>query len=218
MPQGVIFDMDGVLVASAEPHRQSWRVLAKKHGINMPDEEFNKTFGMTSRAIINKLWGDELSDNEIRRIDDEKEAVYRELISGMVPLSIGVRETLGALRDAGYVLALGTSGPRENVELVLGETGIGSYFAATVTGFDVERGKPQPDIFLKAAERAGLRPGDCVVIEDAPVGIEAALNAKMKVVGYAGTHPASTLEAAGAHLVVNELAEITPECVTALLS
>ena len=218
MPQGVIFDMDGVLVASGPPHCQSWRLLARRHGIDLSDEEFLKTFGMPSRDIVRTIWGAHVTDGDVRRIDEEKEAVYRELISGRVPLSDGAAGALTTLAEAGYVLAVGTSGPPENVELVLRETGLGPRFAAVVNGFDVEHGKPAPDIFLKAAERAGLRPADCVVIEDAPVGIQAGRAAGMKVVGYSGTHPQAPLEQAGASRVVAQLTEITPELIAELLS
>jgi len=217
MPQGVIFDMDGVLVASGPAHRHSWQVLARRHGIELSDAAFADTFGMSSREIVRRIWGPQVTAEEIRRIDEEKEAVYRELIRGVVPLSIGARETLGALRQAGYILAVGTSGPPENLELVLQETGMGGYFAATVNGFDVQNGKPAPDIFVVAAERAGLRPRDCVVVEDAPVGIAAGLAAGMKVIGYVGTHPAERLRAAGAIRVVERLADITPALVAELL-
>ncbi len=217
MPQGVIFDMDGVLVDSGPPHQESWRILAHRHGITLSDEAFLQTFGMSSREIVRLIWGDRISDAAAREIDDQKEVVYRELISGRVPLSAGVAETLAALSAAGYRLAVGTSGPPENVELVLRETGLADYFVATVNGFDVPRGKPAPDIFLKAAERAGLTPVECVVIEDAPVGVLAGVAAGMRVIGYTGTHPAARLMEAGAAATVDHLAEITPVLIGGLL-
>jgi beta-phosphoglucomutase len=217
MPNGVIFDMDGVLVASGEPHKASWQAVARQCGIELTDEAFERTFGMSSREIVRKIWGPQISDDEVRRIDEEKERVYRRLISGNVPLSPGARETLARLAEAGYVLAVGTSGPPENLELVLRETGLGRYFVVTVNGLEVPRGKPAPDIFLTAAERAGLRSAECVVIEDAPVGIQAALAAGMKAIGYVGTHPAERLREAGAARVIERLAEITPGLVAAVL-
>jgi beta-phosphoglucomutase len=217
MPNGVIFDMDGVLVNSGEPHKASWQAVARQHGIDLTDEVFERTFGMSSREIVRKIWGPQISDDEVRRIDEEKERIYRRLISGNVPLSPGAHEAVERLAAAGYVLAVGTSGPRENLELVLNETGLGRYFAAAVNGLEVPHGKPAPDIFLKAAERAGLRPADCVVIEDAPVGIQAALTAGMKAIGYVGTHPAERLQEAGAARVVERLTQITPELIAEVL-
>ena len=92
------------------------------------------------------------------------------------------------------------------------------FFAAVVTGFDVKKGKPAPDCFLLAAERAGLRPRNCVVVEDAPVGIQAARAANMKPIGFVGTHPADRLAKAGAAETVERLAEITPRVVSDLLA
>ncbi len=217
MVRGVIFDMDGVLVASGPAHAASWRLLARRHGIELSEERFRESFGRPSRDIVRMIWGEDLSDEQVRRIDEEKERIYRDLISGIVPLSIGAREVLQALSRAGFVLAVATSGPPENLELVLRETGLGRYFAATVHGFDVRHGKPAPDCFLLAAERAGLVAGACVVVEDAPVGIQAAKAAGMRAIALAGTHPRETLAAAGAAWVLDRLDELTPELVRSLL-
>jgi beta-phosphoglucomutase len=216
--RGVIFDMDGVLVDSGPAHIASWRVVAGKHGVEMSDEEFASSFGQTSRDIIRKLWGAQVSDDDVRRFDDQKEAAYRAIIAGNVPLIVGAREMLTALQQDGCVLAVATSGPRENAELVLREAKLGPFFTTVVTGFDITRGKPAPDCFLLAAERAGLPPPDCVVVEDAPVGIQAALAARMTPIGFVGTHPAERLAKAGAALIVERLAEITPRVVADVLS
>jgi len=218
MRSGVIFDMDGVLVASAAPHHESWRALAGRHGIDVSDERFAATFGRPSRDIIRMLWGDHLSDAEIRRYDDEKERIYRDLIRDRIPLAPGVHAVLARLAQAGYVLAVATSGPPENLDLVLDGGRLRPYFAATVHGFDVERGKPAPDCFLLAAERAELSPARCLVVEDAPVGVAAALAAGMQAVGLVGTHDADRLRAAGACDVIERLAELTPARVAAHLS
>ncbi len=136
----VIFDVDGVLVASGNVHAASWRALARKSGVTFTDDQFRATFGQTSRDILRALWGAEMTDAQIKELDDDKEAIYRDLVTGMVPLAIGTRETLHALADDGLVLAVATSGPRANLDLVLGETGLAPMFAATVTGDEVEHG------------------------------------------------------------------------------
>lgn len=217
MPIGILFDMDGVIVASGPAHAASWKLVARKHGIPLDEATFRETFGRPSRDIIRVLWGDGLTVDQVRRIDEEKEAAYRELIRGMVPLSIGVREALSGLRSAGYALAVATSGPRENVELVLHETGLSEWFQATVSGFDVERGKPAPDCFLLAAQRLRVPPCDCVVIEDAPVGIEAGIAAGMRVLGYVGTWPAERLRAAGAAATIEAFRNLTPDLIESLM-
>lgn len=213
---GVIFDMDGVLVASGPAHAASWRIVAKRDGIVISDADFLKHFGRPSRDIIRLTWGDNVTDADVKRIDQAKEAAYRELIRGMVPLTIGTRETLNALKSAGLPLAIGTSGPRENVELVINETRLAGLFDAVVTGDDIQYGKPAPDCFQKAAEKLGLLSNQCVVIEDAPVGVQAARAAGMKCVGFVGTHPADRLQEAGVDAIVSKLSEITPSLVQRL--
>jgi len=217
MRDGVIFDMDGVLVDSGPAHAASWRTVARQHGIEISDEQFRRTFGRPSRDIIRIIWGPDVTDEEIRTYDQQKEAAYRDLIRGNVPLAPAARDTLAALRDAGYLLAVATSGPQANVELVLRETGLTPLLNTVVTGFDVRRGKPAPDCFLLAAERIDTPAKRCVVVEDAPVGIEAARAAGMRCIGLRGTHPPQRLAASGATTVVDRLADITPALVGALL-
>ena len=211
MHRGVLFDMDGVLVDSAAAHLESWRALARQHSINISDADFKAAFGRTSREIIRLLWGPELSAAEVERRDAEKEVVYRDLIRGHVPIMPGCREMLTALTSAGFRLAVATSGPPENLELVLRAADIGAFFEVTVDGRDIQRGKPAPDCFLLAAERLGLPPDACVVVEDALVGIAAGRAAGMPVIALEGTYPAEQLHAAGAAGVVRRLAEISPE-------
>lgn len=214
---GVIFDMDGVLVASGRAHAASWRLLAKQRGVDFSDEAFQRLFGRTSRDIVREVFGPDVTDEQIAELDAQKEALYRDLITGMVPLTIGVREVLTGLADAGFRLAIATSGPPENVNLVLDEGRLRHFFSAVVTGFDVQRGKPAPDCFLLAAERLSVEPAHCVVVEDAPAGIEAARAAGMTALGFVGTHPAERLEDAGAAAVAEQMSEITADRMAELL-
>jgi len=214
--RGVIFDMDGVLVDSGPAHLTSWQTLAKRRGVDVTAERFKRTFGQTSRDIIRLTFGEDLSEEDVRRLDAQKEAIYRELIAESVPLMPGCRNLLERLRKAGLRLAVATSGPPENLELVLSGGLIANYFDAEVHGFDIAAGKPAPDCFLLAAQRLGVPLAECVVVEDAPVGIEAARAAGMKSIGLSGTHPTDRLLAAGADRVIQSLDEITPELIHAL--
>lgn len=205
----MIFDLDGVLIASGPAHASSWKVVARRHGIVLTDAQFRETFGLPSRDIIRQLWsGAPLSDEQVRAIDDEKEAAYRELVSGMLPLMIGARELLARLTAAGHPLAIATSGPPENLDLFLDESRLRPHFAALVHGRDIHAGKPAPDCFLLAAERLGRAPGECVVVEDAPVGIAAALAAEIPPIALIGTHPVERLEECRPAAIVRSLAEI----------
>ena len=150
MALGVIFDMDGVLVDSAPAHLESWQRLAAHHGLEVTAERFRESFGRPSRDIIRLLWGPGTSDRQIAQLDAEKEQIYRELIRAQVPLMPGCRATLRTLHESGFKLAVATSGPPENVEVVLSEGLIANYFAARVDGFEIFRGKPAPDCFRLA--------------------------------------------------------------------
>ncbi len=216
MAEGVIFDMDGVLVDSGPAHQESWQRVARKHGIEITPEKFRQTFGLPSRDIVRIVWGDQVTDDEVARLDEEKEAVYRDFIRDHIPLMPGCRALLERLRRNGLLLAVATSGSPENLDLVISDGLIANYFQAEVHGFDVAAGKPAPDCFLLAAERLGLSAEKCVVIEDAPVGITAGHAAKMPVIALVGTHPPEPLSSAGADRVVSKLDEITPEMIRAL--
>jgi beta-phosphoglucomutase len=205
---GVIFDVDGVIVASGPPHRESWRRLAAEAHVPMSDEFFARTFGQTNKDILEALFGRALPDEEWRRLGDRKEALYREIIRHNVPVMPGAVELVEALHGDGARLAVGSSGPPENIELCLREMGIGGLFDAVVTGNDVTRGKPDPQVFLLASERLGLAPERCVVVEDAVIGVEAARRAGMRAVALTSSHPRESF--GHADLVVDSLTELTP--------
>lgn len=192
---GIIFDMDGVLVDSARPHFESWRLLGEELGRTVTDEAFLRTFGLRNQEVIAQLFG-EFAPATVARLADRKEEIYRDLIRHDVPVMEGVVDFVRACRAEGFKLAVGSSGPPENVTLVLECMGLTFDFDACVTGRDVTHGKPHPEVFQKAADRLGLPASSCAVIEDAPAGIEAALAAGMVAVGLSGSHPADSLRRA----------------------
>jgi beta-phosphoglucomutase family hydrolase len=201
---GFIFDWDGVVIDSHRQHEESWHLLAEELGTHVPEGFFAATFGMRNQQII-PLWFTDLKDNaaEIARLGDRKEELYREILrrEGIEPLA-GVREFLQALKDEGIPAAVGSSTPLKNVETVIEMAGLEGFFSAKVTAEDVKRGKPEPDVFLLAAERIERVPARCVVFEDAFVGIQAGLSAGMKVVAIASTNPIEKLGMAH-HAVIN---------------
>jgi beta-phosphoglucomutase len=204
--RAVIFDVDGVLVDSYDAHMRSWLLMGREHGLTITEKEFASTFGQTSREIIARFWGSELSAQDVEELDARKEAIYRDLIRERFPAMDGSVELIDALADAGFRLAVGSSGPLENVELTLECLGRASRFNAIVTGRDVTRGKPDPQVFQIAAERIGVPPARCIVVEDAPVGITAARAAGMSSVALVGTVAADRL--GEADLVVRSLREL----------
>jgi beta-phosphoglucomutase len=212
-----IFDMDGVLIDTYRAHYQSWLAMARREGLSFTEAEFGSTFGRTSREIIAHYWGEgRFSDAEIAALDAEKEAAFREIISENFPAMPGVHQLLADLHEAGWKLAVGSSGPPENVHLALDRLDKRALFDAVVTGMDVRRGKPDPQVFLLAAERLNISPERCVVIEDARPGIEAAHAAGMAAVGLVSTGRTRN-ELAAADLVVGTLSELSPQILSDLI-
>jgi beta-phosphoglucomutase len=205
----VIFDVDGVLIDSYEAHFQSWLQMFGEQGASFTEEQFRKTFGRTSRDIIAALHGGELTVEEMDAWDDRKEALYRDIIRKEFPANDGAGELLDSLHAAGFKLGVGSSGPPENILLTLECLGRASLFDAVATRKDVTRGKPDPQVFQIAGERLAVSPEQCVVVEDAPAGIEAANRAGMASVALTGT--ATRTELSHARLVVDSLRELTPE-------
>jgi beta-phosphoglucomutase len=212
--KAVIFDVDGVLIDSYQAHFKSWLEMFGEHGESFTEEQFRKTFGRTSRDIIAALHGNDLTIAEMDAWDDRKEALYREIIRQEFPANDGAGELLDALRAAHFKLAVGSSGPPENIALTLECLNRAALFSAVVTRVDVTRGKPDPQVFLIAGERLGVPPDQCVVVEDAPAGIEAANRAGMASVALTGT--ATRDELSHARLIVESLRELTPEVLSNL--
>lgn len=217
-PWGVIFDMDGVLVDSFQAHYESWQSLANEVGVTYSAEAFRRTFGRTGREIIHEEWG--RSDWPVAHVDElvhRKELLYREIVERDFPAMDGAADLIGSLAAAGSRVAIGSSGPPGNVELAIERLAIRPHLAAWVTGHDVARGKPDPEVFLTAAERMALPPGRCIVIEDSPPGIEAARRARMACVGLISTGH-TPADAVGATLAVPSLRDLTPQRLLRLLT
>jgi HAD superfamily hydrolase (TIGR01509 family) len=192
----VLWDMDGVLVDSGDLHRRAWRRYLVAQGKPVSDEIFRQGFGQPNEQVLPIYFGD-LGEDEIRRMSEEKEACYRDLVRAE-----GARATPGALEwmarfaGGGVRQAMATSGCRANADLIIDRMGIRAYLSAVVTSEDVTRGKPHPDVFLCAAAQLGLPTSHCVVIEDSVHGVRAARAAGMHCVAIQTTHPARELSEA----------------------
>jgi beta-phosphoglucomutase len=217
---GVIWDMDGTLVDTAELHFAAWSAVAKETNLPFSRTDFASTFGWRNPEILRHLYGNRFSDQEIAELGQRKEEQYRAAgrRQGVEPLP-GVRPLVESLGQAGFNQAIGSSAPRDNVDLILQLTKLAPFFDALVSMEDTQRGKPDPQVFLVAAERLGVRPANCVVIEDAVVGIQAAKAGGMKCVAvdFVGHHGEAALRKAGADRVVKSLEEITAGHIRQLL-
>jgi len=205
---GAIFDWDGVIINSAPQHEVSWDRLAKECGKPLPENHFKRGFGMKNEVIIPELLGWTTAPVEIRILSLRKEAIYREVVreQGVAALP-GVEAWLRTLREAGIACAIASSTHRENITTTLDVLGLGEFFSVIVTAEDVKRGKPDPEVFLTAAQRIGVEPGHAVVFEDALVGIAAAQAAGIRVVAVATTEPKEKL--AHADWIVDRMDELS---------
>jgi beta-phosphoglucomutase family hydrolase len=206
--RGAIFDWDGVIINSASHHEISWERLAKECSKPLPENHFKRGFGMKNEVIIPELLHWTTVPTEIRILSLRKEAIYREVVRelGITALP-GVENWLRTLKDARIPCVIASSTHRENITTTLDVLGLGDFFSQAVTSEDVKRGKPDPEVFLTAAQRIGVEPQDGVVFEDALVGIAAAKAAGIRVVGVATTEPKEKL--AHADWVVDRLDELS---------
>ena len=206
--QAVIWDLDGVIIDSAEEHRRSWHRLAQAEGLPLTDEQFYATFGMRNSAIIPKLWGP-MPPERIQELADNKEKYFRKFARNAATPLPGAIELLSALRDAGYCQALASSTPIKNIELINEVLDLDRYLSVLVSGESVAHGKPAPDVFLKAAAELGIEPAKCLVIEDAVAGVEAAHAGGMRCIAVTGERDLPGLRKAD--LMVKDLTEVTVE-------
>lgn len=203
MSKAVLWDLDGTLVDSEEFHWLSWRDTMRQESIELTYEQFLASFGQRNDRILGAWLGRDAEAARVRRIGDAKEAEYRRLaeVHGLQPLP-GAREWLAALRAAGWKQAIASSAPGANVDVMLRVLGLTSYLDAVVAAEDVTIGKPDPQVFLTAAEKVGVPPGRCIVVEDAAAGVEGARRAGMKSIGVAKNGPLA------ADVVVMSLADL----------
>jgi beta-phosphoglucomutase len=181
--------MDGTLVDSAEYHWLTWRDALRAEGRPLSHDEFASFFGQRNDSIVRRFLGDDVTPEAIARIGDAKEAAYRRMVRahGIEPLP-GVRAWLERLHVAGWRQAVASSAPAENIETLVDVLGLGPMFQALASGEEVPHGKPAPDVFLHAAAKLGVPASRCIVVEDAPAGVEAGSRGGMRTIGIASLH------------------------------
>jgi beta-phosphoglucomutase len=218
LPGAVIWDVDGTLVDTAELHFRAWVELCRDLGHDFTRAEFAATFGRRNPEIIRHLFGERFDAAAIDELGYRKEELYKAAARQGVDLLPGVRSLLEGLQAAGFRQAIGSSAPRGNIDLIMEMTGTERFFEAISSAEDTQRGKPDPQVFLVAAEKLRVPPPRCVVMEDAVAGVQAARAGGMKCVGvtFVGHHPEEALRRAGADLVVKTLADLSVEAVRRL--
>ena len=167
--------MDGVLVNNTRAHVRAFEIFCKRYGVEEWQRKLQTSFGMGNDDIMRQILPEEIiREKGLKALGEEKEAIYREVYAPEIRPVRGLVDLLEELRRRGIPCAVGSSGCRENVDFVLGNCGIADYFSCIVSGDRVTRCKPDPEIYLLAAEGLHLLPADCLVFEDARAGITAA--------------------------------------------
>lgn len=204
----VIFDMDGVIVDSNPYHKTALRQFCEKHGYFLSDEELKtRVFGRTNRDWLMTLFNGKITDQQLKEFEEEKESLFRKIITPHIRPVKGLIAFLDRLEEQGIVRAIATSAPRANVEFTLHHTGAGRYFSTIIYGDMVENSKPHPEIYLKTADVIHYPAERCVVIEDSLSGVESALKAGCRVIGITTTHTREELEATD--LVIDDFEQLT---------
>ncbi|HEY5692246.1 MAG TPA: HAD family phosphatase [Cyclobacteriaceae bacterium] len=186
--KGVIFDLDGTMVDNMMVHHRAWQKKLKELGLDMTLEEVRKQIHGINDEIFIRLFGDRFTVAERKQLAYEKEEAYRAIYKSEIKLIDGLSVFLETLHDRGVPMAIGSAAPYENVDFVLDKLNLRCYFKTVLHAGDVEKGKPDPEIYLKCASGLHLTPEDCVVFEDSPTGAEAAIRAGCKLVIITTTH------------------------------
>ena len=216
--KGLLFDMDGTLVDNLAYHFMAFDAYAKREGFTLLEPVSLKINGMHSNDIFPLLLGNEVvAQYGLDRLNREKEEVYRDMYRPRIAPIAGVIELLKEAKKAGVKCAIGSSGCRENVEMIIEGVGIADLIDGSISGSDVTHGKPHPEIFTKAHELLGLKAEECIVVEDAVIGIVAGVRAGCKCLAVTTTATAEVLAEAGASLCVEDYSTVTIEQLNELL-
>ncbi|GAB3882577.1 HAD family hydrolase [Spirosoma agri] len=214
----VLFDMDGVLVDNTDFHINAWIKFAQDKGFPLTRDQYVENInGRVSADAMAYVFKRPIEPGELIVLTEEKEAIYRELYRPYLQPAPGLMAFLDALKAQHVRLAVGTSAPMSNVHFTLDGLLLRSYFDAIVDASMVRHGKPDPEIYLKAAEKVGVEPARCVVFEDAFAGIQAGLRAGMAVVAVATTHTREELADSGASLIIDNFDGLTVDTIRDLV-
>ena len=213
-PRAVLWDLDGTLIDSGDYHWRAWRDTMRAEGYELTYQEFLDSFGQKNDRILATWLGTDTPADRVQRVGDAKEALYRELAraEGVKALP-GSLEWVRRLHDERWRQAIASSAPRANVDVMLQLAGIERFIDAVVSAEDVTAGKPDPQVFLIAADRLHVPADRCIVVEDAAAGIEAAKSAGMKSIGVSSS---SALPAAD--IFIRSLADLSDDAFDRLVA
>ena len=214
--KAIIWDMDGVIADTAPYHLKAWQQVFQKRGVEFTEEDFKHNFGQRNDTIIRDVLGQDTSQSEIEAISLEKENGFRNMVRQRIKPLPGVINLIKLLTKHGVKMALASSAPIENIQLLITGLGINNYFQAIISDKEVTEGKPSPQGFRLAAQRLGVKPENCIVVEDAVAGVTAAKRAGMHCLAVTNTHPRRSL--LEADLIVDTLEAISVNDLERLLT
>jgi len=201
--EAVLWDLDGVIADTGPYHFHAWQDVFHERGVNITEEDFKRRFGQRNDTIIRSTLGEDIAPDELDAIASEKEENYRRRVTPNIKPLPGVIELISSLKRHEVKMAIASSAPLENIRLITLSLGIDDCFQAVVFNREVAEGKPDPQVFLLAAQKLGVDPRNCIVIEDAVAGVAAAKRAGMKCVAVTNSHPPKNLKEAD--LIVDTL-------------
>ena len=214
--KAVIWDMDGVIADTAPYHFKAWQEVFQKRVVVFTEDYFRRNFGQRNDTIIRNTLGKDISQSEIDTIATEKEENFRRGVKNNIKPLPGAIKLIKSLKEHGFALALASSGPIENIQLLIRGLGIENFFQAIVSGREVKEGKPSPQSFLLAAKKLGVKSQNCIVIEDSIAGVAAAKRGGMHCLAVTNTNPKTSLMAAD--VVVDTLETVRASDVERLLA
>ena len=213
----VIFDMDGVIAHTNPYHSDAFRKFFDKYNVPYTDQEFaDHMYGKHNDYIFRYFFKQELSDGELRRLADEKEALFRDIYKEKIAPIPGLLEFIGALKAQGYRLGVATSAPRANLDLIIDGLSLRGMMDSILSSEDVSAHKPNPEIYLKSAKKLGVTPTNCAVFEDSYSGVSAAINAGAKVIGVLTSHTQEQLPPC--QYYIHDYRDINPARIEQLLN
>ena len=213
--KAVIWDMDGIIADTAQYHLKGWQIVFGKRGVNYTEEDYRRNTGKRSDGIIKNILGAEAAQDEIMAIIREKDETFRQLIGQTIRPFPGVLKLITSLKEHGFKIAIASSAPMENIQLITQGLKIHNRFDAIISGWEVTKGKPDPQTFLLAAEKLGVEAEDCIVIEDAISGVTASKRAGIRCIAVTNTTSKEKLREAD--LIIDTLEEITIDDLERLL-
>lgn len=194
MKNTVIFDMDGVICHTNPTHSVAFKVFFEKRGMFPTEAEFGEhMYGKSNSYIFSHFFDRPVAGEELLAYEDEKESLFRELYAEKIEPIAGFMPWLEYLHESGVKLGVATSAPRANMDLILCGLDIADIFSSKLASEDVDKHKPDPQVYLRSAERLSAEPTECLVFEDSHAGVSAGIAANMEVVGVLSSHTAEEL-------------------------